>query len=44
MRKDISEIFIAETKELKESEMENAINKIGNRLDAMSSRLEETEE
>ena len=43
---DISETLTTEIKELKknQSEMKNAINEIGNRLDAMNSRLEEAEE
>lgn len=40
---DINETFITEIKQLKrnESEMKSAISKIGNRLDAINSRLEE---
>ena len=41
----IRETLTTEIKELKkESEIKNVINEIGNRLDAMNSRLEEVEE
>ena len=40
--RDISKSLTTERKVKKESEMENAMSKIGNRLDAMNSRLEES--
>ena len=43
---DISETLSTEIKELKknQSEMKNTTNEIGNRFDAMNSRLEEAEQ
>lgn len=43
---DFREVLITEIKELKrnQSEMKTAITEIGNRTDAMNTRLEETEE
>ena len=45
-KEDIRETLTTEIKELKKNQLEikNTINEIGNRLDAMNSRLEKAEE